>query len=174
MSQATFEDWVNAALLEVYNDLPPTELRPLISEDAVALVAGEGQLPTAWDIILAVKDVGVPALNVPPEYIQNIDSNQFFSPTQTVWSLSDDTILVRPTSLVSVDVAHRDRPTLIVWPAGGDTEITEVNERWHIALVHLITSYAYAQEEDHTSAEQWRARYLQQVSSAVAATGDSA
>lgn len=159
-----FQEWVNNALLELYDDLPPSELRQLITETSVSLTDGEGSVPDTWDRVIDVKtDDGVPLLRLRPETVRHIDSNQFFTPSQTVWALLDSTILVRPTSVSSVLATHQDPPTTLEFPADEDTEITEVNKRWHIALVHLVTSYAYQREEDHNAAAHWRSRYNQLV-----------
>lgn len=164
VQDVVFQEWVNSGFKELYNDLPSEELRPLITSGAVTLTAGEGAIPDAWDRVLDVRDTdGVPLLRQRQEIIRHIDSNQFFQPVQSVWALVDKTLLVRPTSVLSVEVTHQDPPANIVWPAGGDTEITFVNPRWHIAVVHLVTSYAYQQEEDHNSAAMWRNRYNQLV-----------
>lgn len=168
----TFEQWVNASLKELYNDLPPSELRQLITEDPLALAGGAGTLPDAWDRVLEVKEGSVPLQPQPVNRIRAIDSNQFFPPIIPVWALSDKTLLVRPDTLLTVNVSHQDPPAVLAFPADGDTEITSVNSRWHIALVHLITSYAYQQEEDHSSATTWRNRYNQLVGQAQPAPAD--
>lgn len=177
VQDVTFREWVTDALRELYNDLPAEEVRPLITEESVSLDTdadsvgdGRGTIPDTWDRVLNVKIDGVPALRQRPETIRHIDSNQFFAPTQKVWALLDKTLLVRPKGDLSVMVTHQDPPTKIT--ATTETnEITEVNKRWHIALVHLVASYAYQQEEDHESAAAYKRRYQDLVRAAWRAAG---
>lgn len=167
LADSVFQDWTNAALQELYDDLPGIELRQLISETSVALTAGSGTIPATWDRVLEVLDSsGTPLFRVPPEVITFIDatgSNPYMVPMVGAYVVIGQKLAVRPTSHASVNVQHQDPPAPIDFATAGDTELTVVNARWHPALVHLVTSYAYQQEEDHNAAAHWRSRYNQLV-----------
>lgn len=170
LADSEFQGWVDGALKTIYNDLPSSEFRNLVSEDTISLVAGEGVVPDSWDRLLDARDADVPLRAVAPDVLAHIDTNRFYAPTQPVWAAVGKTVFVRPTTLASITVVHQEPPPSIVWTgttANADSELTSVNAKWHPALVHLVTSLAYQQEEDHNAAAMWRNRY----SYAVGQTG---
>lgn len=167
----TFKQWVNDAMKELYGTLylyfPPEELKPFISEDTQTVTDGAITVPDLWDQVLSVKDsAGVLLYQLPPESIRAIDRHMMFTPTQKVWAQRDNVIWVRPDDIVEVTVSRLQPPTpLDTTETTGDFEtdsadIEVFTPRWHQALVWLVTSYAYAQEEDLQQAEHYRGRFL--------------
>lgn len=165
-SAAQFQTWFNAALKEAYNDLPDVAMRRVVSHTPTGLTAGEAPIPDTWDRIHGAEIGGAALIPVDPGTIRIIDSNPYMDPIVAVFSTYGKTLSVRPTSITSVDVVHQEAPEDIVFPAGGLVELADVDERWHPALAHLITSYAYQTEEDHTAAAHWRGRYAALVGQA--------
>lgn len=159
----TVQEWVNDAMKELYDVLHatrrPEELRTLLTTDTVSLTSGQAALDEEWDELVSVKSGEHELARVTPAMIRHIDSNQFFQPTQTVWTERENTLYVRPTSVASVQVVHLEPPARLVFPGALTTEIEAFSPRWHIALVWLVTSYAYAQEEDLAQANHYRGRF---------------
>lgn len=155
VQDTTLREWVNDAIKVLYDQLPPTELRGLITTDSLALSSGAGVIPSTWDRIIEVADdVSVPLHMVNPEVIRAIDLGTFWLPEQTVYAMTHTHVLVRPDTVLSVEVDHMEPPVLI---GSGDTgtdieSLTGINARWHAALVVRLTAYMYGQEEDWTSA----------------------
>jgi hypothetical protein len=163
ITDVTFQDWLNLALKELYTDLHPDLLRNLIGEDPLTLTAGTVTLPAEWDRVREVlRSDGTPLFHVPPEVITFIDAtagNPFMVPMVGAYSRVGQRLAVRPTSITEVIVQHQDPPAPVVFPGGATSELTAVSAHWHAALAHLVTSYAYQQEEDHNASAHWRSRY---------------
>lgn len=166
----TFQSWVNQALKELYTDVDPELLRNLIDETSLTLTAGSATMPQTWDRVREVLDPdGTPLFPVEPETITFIDAtagNPYMVPMVGAYARVGQRLVVRPTTIPSVLVQHQDPPAEIDFtPTTGnaDAELTSVGAHWHAALVHLVTSYAYQQEEDHNAAAHWRSRYSQLV-----------
>lgn len=160
----TLEAWVNNAATELYGHLtaflPSEDLRPWVKEGSVSLTDGEGTVDGTWDRIVNVKDDGAVLLQVAPETISLIDTNPMWETLQGIWAEREKTLWVRPTSVLTVDVARLAPPDTIT---DFSVEVTEVHSKWHEALVWLVTSYAYAQEEDLASSDHYRGRYLRLI-----------
>lgn len=168
ISDATFQAWVNQALRELYTDVRPDLLRDLITEDDVVTApSGNALIPPEWDRIMEVVDpAGTPLYRVDPEVITFIDAtatNPFMVPPVGSYALVGQRLSVRPKSTANVTVQHQDPPAAIDFGTDGDNPLTVVEEHWHAPLVHLVTSYAYQQEEDHNAAAHWRGRYASLV-----------
>lgn len=167
VSDESFEAWLNAAIKEAYNDLPAESMRRVVVSTEVALTAGVGDIPSEWDRIHDVTFAGAAIPRVDPESIVLISTNPFLEPFTPVYSITGTEIIVRPTTVTEVRVVHQEPPADIDFTADGDSELTTVDPRWHPALAHLVTSYAYQQEEDHNAAAHWRGRYAAQVGQAA-------
>lgn len=173
----TLREWVNDAIKDLYDALPSTELRGLITETSLSLSSGAGPLDSSWDRVVEVTDPeSVPLHMVNPEIIRAIDLGTFWEPAQTVYALTHTHVLVRPTSITSVNVAHMEPPALITSSeTGTDIEtVTGVNARWHAALVVRLTFFMYGQEEDWQSAEPHLNLWSQLIQGAWQQTGQLA
>lgn len=166
LSDSDFQEWVNTALVELYNDLPISELRQLQSISTVSLTNGNGTFTTSWDRILAVLIDGVEIPQVPWTAIQWMDTFGYGRPEQAVWAQSGSNLAVRTPGTLPSSVSVRHMEPLQV--SNFASPLT-ISDRWLAALAHLVTSYAYGQEEDHESAAMWRARYLSAVGKEAAA-----
>lgn len=163
VTDETFQGWVNDALQELYTQLyisvPSSELRPLVREESLSFSSGAADVPEDWNRVVAVRSGGVDLHEVAPEVIAHIDTNRFFEPTQPVWATRDNTVWVRP-QRGSATVAYLAPPDVVT---DFGAEIGAFSPKWHPALVWLVTSYAYAQEEDLAQADHYRGRYLRAV-----------
>lgn len=166
LTDLQFEAWLNAAIKEAYNDLPAEAMRRVVVSSAVTITAGTGSLLDEWDRIHDVTFAGATLPRVEPEALALIDANPFLAPFTPVYSLVGTDLFVRPTSVTEVRVVHQEPPGDITLALDGGVELADVDPRWHPALAHLVTSYAYQQEEDHNAAAHWRGRYAAQVGQA--------
>lgn len=173
----TLREWVNDAIKDLYDALPATELRGLINESSLSLSSGAGPLESTWDRVVEITDSdSVPLHMVNPEVVRSIDLGTLWEPSQTVYALTHTHVLVRPTSVLSVNVAHMEPPALI-GSADTTTDIetlTGINARWHAALVVRLTAFMYGQEEDWTSAEPHLNLWSQLIQGAWQQTGQLA
>ena len=173
ISDTTMKEWVNDAMKELYGALylylPPEELKPFIRTDPETITDGYFEVPDLWDQILTVSEDGVNLFEIPPDSIRAIDTHMMFAPTQSVWARRDNSLWVRPDTVTSVDIKRLQPPDpLDITPSTGDFEegsadIESFTPRWHQGLVWLVTSYAYAQEEDLQQAEHYRGRMMQML-----------
>lgn len=155
-------EFFNAAVMELYEDLPPDRMKPLMTTQSVALTSGKGDVVDTWDKILAVYVDGVPAHAIPRQAIQAHDYSQFFESPVPVFHLDDTHIWVRPTGS-TCELVTIDPPSTIDTSTGDDTEYTDFENIWHTALADLITSYMYAQEEDAQQAQLYYNAYSQKL-----------
>lgn len=169
VQDVTFQEWVNSAIKELYTHLLPMhldradELRPLIDEQTLTLTAGKTEIPNTVDrVIDVIGSDGVSLLRVTPQIIRAIDTNLYYGPVQDVYALRDKDLWVRPTTTATVDIAHLSPPAEVTdfAPGGADLlPLCGILSHWHIALVHLVTAYAYAQEEDVQQAALYRQKF---------------
>jgi len=163
VSTDTVKDFLNAALMELYEDLPTERLKHLISTDSLSLTAGKGELLNEWDKVLEVHVDGSPAILVGREIIHNIDYGQLnlFEPVIPLFHINESHVWVRPTGS-TVEVVHLGPPDVI---NNFGQEVTAFEEQWHAALASLVASFMYAQEEDIQQAQHYRGDYQQRISS---------
>jgi hypothetical protein len=166
------KDFLNAALMELYEDLPTERLKHLISTDSLSLTAGKGEFPDEWDKILEVHVNGSPAILVGREVIHNTDYGQLnlFEPVIPIFHINESHVWVRPTGS-TVEVVYLGPPDVI---DNFESEVTVFEEQWHAALASLVASFMYAQEEDLQQAQQYRADYQQRISSLLQGQGAEA
>ena len=160
LTDPEFEKWLNDALQELYRTLylvlPDEELKFFLEESTETLVNGATSIPETWDRIADVRVEGNSITYLLPEHFPRIDSGKYFIPLVPVWTIHTDRIWVRPDDTPEIEVSYLERPSPITQ---FDTELTKVPHDWHPSLVWLVTSYAYAQEEDLQQAEHYRSRF---------------
>jgi hypothetical protein len=162
VSVQTAKDFLNAALQELYNDLPPERMKNRLTESVVVMTANQGPVENTWDRIIEVYVDDVPALQVPKDVIPNADHNSMFSPPVAIFHVDDKYVWVRPSG--AVKIVHVEPPGII---ANFSSEVSVFSELWHSALALLTTSYMYAQEEDVTQAQHYRGEYSQTIASLI-------
>lgn len=160
VSEQTSEDFVNAALQELYNDLPVERLKNLLTESTVTMASNKGPIDNAWDQVIEVYVDDLPAVMVPRDVIQNADHNSLFAPPIAICHVDNSHVWVRPSG--TVKIVHLDPPDAI---SDFTAEVTDFSELWHSAIAMLVTSYMYAQEEDSTQAQHYRSEYSQSLAS---------
>lgn len=154
-------DMLNGAILELYEDLPPSRLKNLLTVTAVALTSGKGSIDPLWDKVIEVYVDDNPAFLVDRAVIAAHDYSQFFTSPTPIAHVDDDSVWVRPTTGVC-SVLHLDPPEEVT-AANEGTEYSSVSDVWHPALADLVTAAMYAQEEDITQMEAYRASYMQRL-----------
>lgn len=157
VSVTTARDFLNAAILECYEDLPPSRLKNLLSETTVVLTAGKGAVLATWDKVLEVYADNIPCLMVPRETIHQHDYSQFFSSPVPICHVDDKNIWVRPTT-ATCQVVNLTPPTEVTSGNEG-TEYAGIDEVFHPALADLTTAAMYAQEEDVAQSNYYRQAY---------------
>lgn len=147
--------FLNQAVQELYGWLPPTENLPSIAVDEVVIdAAGQGVIPDTWDKVLEVSDSTGPLVRVDQTAVANIDRlGRYIQPDSPVWSYDGENLNVRPTTAGSVEVTHTEPPAPLTTFG---SEITSIPRHYHQSLIHLVTSLAYAQEEDAEQAATYR------------------
>lgn len=161
ISTTQAKNFLNAAVQEMYGDLPVDRLRDLVEVSSLTFTDGQDDIPSTWDRVLAVYVGGVAAVAVSPETIQTSDTGAFFTALVPLYSLDTSHMWVRPVG-GTVTVAHIDAPAEIT---NFTTEVTSFGVNWHPALASLVACYMYAQEEDAEQAQYYRNEYLAQVTS---------
>lgn len=161
VSEVSARDFLNAAIVELYEDLPSDRLKGLLSVTSVSLTAGKGSIDPTWDKILEVYVDGAPASVVPRDTISHHDYNEFFESVVPITHIDDDSVWVRPTT-GTCSVLHLD-PPVEVTAANEGTEYSSIDDIWHPALADLVTAAMYAQEEDVQQAEQYRSAYASKL-----------
>lgn len=157
VTATTARDFLNAAIKETYEDLPPSRLKNLISETTVTLTAGKGSVLATWDKILEVYADNIPCMMVSREVIHQHDYSQFFASPTPICHIDDKNVWVRPTTS-TCKVLTLSIPTEVTSGNEG-TEYTGLDKVWHPALADLVTAAMYAQEEDAAQADQYRKAY---------------
>ena len=176
LSDAEIQDWIDQAAQQVFNLLPPGELRTRINEDSVAAGGGEVDIPTDWDKIVDVLDASGSVLQqVHFNVISAIDrfsAGGYFQPDESVWAQIGNVIYVRPDPTPSsITIRHTERPTPVAtWGNDLETE-AGIPLNYHGVLVDLATSYAYAQEEDERQAGEYLNRAMNVLISRGAGVG---
>lgn len=159
---------LNKAIQELYTWLPPTENTQSIDTSSVSLTNGAGEIPETWDKVLEVSDNTGPLTSVDQPTITNIDRlGDYFSPETPVWYFDGERIFVRPV-VSSVTVTFTSPPSKIT---NFTAEVSQIPLNYHTALVHLVASLAYAQEEDIEQAEHYRGAASAQVASRLPQEG---
>lgn len=153
-------EYLNSALQELYNDLPPERMKERLVETAVVMAANRGPITNTWDRVVEVYVNDKPAIQVPKEVIQNADYGNLFTPSVGIFHLDNSYVWVRPSG--TVKIVHLTPPAELV-TLDLTAELAAFSRVWHPALAHLVTSYMYAQEEDQTQAQHYRGEYSQQI-----------
>jgi hypothetical protein len=170
VQDTVLREWINDAIKDLYDQLPPTELRGFIANDTLSVGSGgSADLLDTWDRVLEIRDsAGVPLHLVSPEVVRSIDLGTFFMPAQTVYALTRKTVLVRPSSVSTIYIDHQEPPPLITATQTGDNieTLTGLHARWHNALVMRMTQYMYGQEEDWSSAQAFQQTWNSLIQSA--------
>lgn len=161
VSDDTARAFLNAALMEVYEDVNSPRLKNLLVEENVALTSGQGNVLDTWDKVVELYVYGLPAHPVAREVIQAYDYNEYYESPVPIFYVDDSHIWVRPTA-ATVQVVYINPPSEVT--AGNEaTEYTDIEEPFHAALADLVTSMMYAQEEDTPQAEWYRNSYQQRL-----------
>lgn len=162
LTTAALQDWLNLAVQEVYSLIPAGEMRQVTQEAAVALTSGRGDIPSTWDKILSVYEAEGELVQV-PSHVANAQQNlsSFFVPDVHVYAIDGNEIMVVPTSVASVTVQYTVEPAEIT---NFTAEISGLPTRFHPALADLVTSYAYASEEDLEQSGAYRGNALTFIS----------
>lgn len=162
---------LNAALLEMYEDLPTARLKHLISEDSVSLTSGRTDVMDTWDKVLEVYVEGAPAFPVSREIIHNTRYGQenLFTGVVPYFYADDHQLWVVPEDSTDVDVVYLSPPTLI---NQFTEEVDAFPEQFHPALASLVAAYMYAHEEDAAQAQHYRNDYQQRLVSMTQPTGE--
>lgn len=162
VSTTAAKDYLNTALLELYNDLPPNRMRDRLSVDSVALTTGQGSIPNTWDRIVDIYVNDIPTFLVDRHVVYSAQELTYFEPSVPIAHFNEESLWIAPMAAGTVKVVHLEPPTLI---ATTSDEITEFKEQWHKALALLIASYMYAQEEDSAQAQYFKGEYQQMLHS---------
>ena len=164
VSVASARSYLNAAIKELYEDLPVDRLKPLLNDEAISLTAGKGDIPSNLDRVVEVYVDNIPAVAVPREVITTSDYGNLFAPAFPVIHIDSSHIWVRPVSTNTVAITYLQAPTVIT--AGNEgSEITEIPVPFHESLSYLVASYMYAQEEDVQQAQWYRNEYMNRLMS---------
>lgn len=156
--------FVNAAIKEIYEDLPVDRLKELLDTETVSLTGGKGDVPSNLDRIVEVYVDDNPAVAVPREVITTADYGSLFEPAFPVVHVDSSHVWVRPSDIDEVDLEYLQAPTLIDSGNTGD-ELTEIPISFHGALAFLVASYMYAQEEDVQQAQWYKNEYMANITS---------
>lgn len=154
-------EYLNTSLMELYNDLPPERMKALIDEDTIVLDDGRHVVDNQWDRVLNVYVDGVPASLVPLTSIQAIEYSTLFEPSVPVFSITDESLLIRPTG-GTITVTYLTPPEAVT-DATSDSELTQFEPFLHPALALMTASLMYAQEEDTQQAAYYRGEYHQML-----------
>lgn len=171
LDDPTFEDWFNDALQEVYRTLytvlPGEELKFFLQETNEPTTGGALDIPDEWDRIIDVLESNnEPIHYVDPEMMPRIDSGTYYVPMVPVWTVVAHRLWVRPDSINSVNITYLAPPEEVT---DFDQEINAIPSDWQPALVWVLTSYAYAQEEDLQQTEYYRGKFLSMLPQAESA-----
>lgn len=154
-------DFLNSAVKELYEDLPPSRLKNLLTQAAVVLTSGRGDVLTTWDKVVDLYVDNTPAIQVSREAIFQHDYSQYFSSPVPIFHVDDKYIWVRPTAS-TCHITFLAPPAAIT--AGNEgVEFTGLDAVFHPALADLTTSFMYSQEEDVQQAELYRNAYQQKL-----------
>lgn len=164
-----FQDFLNAAIQELYNLMPNDAMKEQIQEALVSVnTSGIGDIPGTVERILGVKDLTSASsllMQVSPEMIRAIDASDYNKPghsTHAVFAIMRDKLYIRPKPTVTQNfpVVHISPPAPIT---NFTLEVTALSAQYHQALAYLVASYAYAQEEDVQQGDYYRSNALQQA-----------
>lgn len=167
VTATTARSFLNAALMELYEDLPSERMKNLLTDANVTLDPnGRGDVLDTWDKVVELYLYGIPAQPVPREVIQAHDYNEFFESPVPIFYADESHIWVRPIT-ATCTVVFLSPPTQVT-TVNESAEYTDIEESFHPALADLVTSKMYAQEEDPTQAEWYRNTYQQKLAMLLA------
>lgn len=162
VSDESAYEFFNMAVMDMYEDLPPDRLKPLMTTESIILTSGKGDIDDAWDKILEVYVDSKPSQAVPRPVIQSHDYSEYFTSPVPIYYLDDTHIWVRPEGS-TCEVVVLNPPSLVDTATGDATDYTDFDDIWHTALADLVTSYMYAQEEDAQQASLYYNSYSQKL-----------
>lgn len=174
LTDAQMQGFLDQAIHEIYGWLPPEENRHSHTTDTLTVSpsAGDSIVPETWDKVLQVTDAVGMLTPVSSGAIANIDRlGRYIQPDVRVWSYDGERIYVRPGGPADLEVVHTEAPPL---PTDYTLEITALPLYLHPSLAHLVTSLAYAQEEDAEQAALYRGYAQSALTTRLGATDGDA
>jgi hypothetical protein len=158
--------YLNEAILEVYEDLPPHRLKNrLITSSALTNADGAIPVDPVWDKVIQVYLDDELALQVNYDILvaEGHGASGFFTSPLPFYHIDEETLWIRPVGS-EAKVVYLSPPTPIVSGDLGNA-VTALDSVWHPVIAILMTSYMYAQEEDLAQAQHYKTLYQQKLSS---------